>query len=308
MGNDSMASWILAFEIPVTLLFLFAAGMLIKGKDFRRLSDLFTAFVFGVTLEYFNILLTAGYNYHTGFLLQVGSPPYNVPINIGLAWGMLLLTAQDVSGRLKFPLRVRIFFEAAFVVSIDLMLDVVAIRLEGGFWVWSGVVTDLTITNTTFFGVGWINFIGWYFVIFFVSLFLHIVNAKIKPGSWKWQIAKVLIIPVVSYIGLLGALTAVHFVFPGYWRAVFLTLYFASIAITLIYVLRNRPITVEKTRSLFPLSFILFSYLFSVVAMVALGLATEVFWFFAVGLLLFGSTMCLLVYLIDFKHLAWDAI
>ncbi|MHA1647976.1 MAG: hypothetical protein ACTSVL_10420 [Promethearchaeota archaeon] len=303
-----MANWILGFEIPTVLLFLFALGMLIKGKDFSRLSDLMTAFVFGITLEYMNMFLTKGYHYNTSFFLQFGNPPTNVPIVIGLAWGMLLLTAQDVSRRLKLPLRVRIFFEAAFVVSTDIMLDVIAIRLEGGFWVWDTVSTDLTITNTSFFGVGWMNFIGWYFVIFFVSLSLHTMNNKIKEKSWMWQITKVLIIPIVSYLGLIGMLSAINFGLMGYSWLVFLGLYFISIIIPLIYLIRKRPIEIEKTRSLFPLLFYLFSYLFSVAAMFYLGLVNDVLWFFFMGLLQFGITIFIVVSVTDFKNLAWDAI
>ena len=303
-----MANWILGFEIPVVLLFLIAVGMLIKGKDYSRLSDLLTAFVFGITLEYLNMAIITGYHYHTEFLLQFGNPPTNVPIVIGLAWGMLLLTAQDVTRRLKLPLRVRIFFEAAFVVSTDIMLDVIAIRLEGGFWVWDTVTIDLTITNTSFFGVGWMNFIGWYFVIFFASLFLHLMNKKIKTKSWMWQIAKVLIIPIVSYLALFGMLFAIGFGLKGYSWLVFLGLYLISILIPLIFIIRKRPIEVEKTQSLFPILFYLFSYLFSVAAMIALGLVTDVLWFFFVGLLLFGITMFILVCITDFKNLAWDAI
>ena len=303
-----MAIWILAFEIPTIIFFVFAVGILIKGKDYSRLSNLITAFVFGITLEYLNMAIGQGYHYNAEFLLQFGNPPTNVPIAIGLAWGMLLLTAQEVSLRLKLPLRIRVFFEAAFVVSMDLMLDVIAIRLEGGFWVWENIATDLTITSSSFFGVGWMNFLGWYFVILFVSLFLNIMNKKIKPDSWMWQIAKVLIIPLISYIGLFGALSAIYFVLGGYTGIVFLVLYFTSILMTLIYFLIKRPIEVEKTRSLFPLIICIFSYMFSVVAMISLGLVTEVLWFFIVGLLLFGITMFIVVYITDFKNLAWDAI
>jgi hypothetical protein len=304
-----MANWIWGFEIPVVVLFLFAIVMLIKGKNYSRLSNLLTTFVFGITLEYLNMYLTEGYYYHKEFLLQFGNPPTNVPIVIGLAWGMLLLTAQDVSGRLKLPLHIRIFFEAAFVVSTDIMLDVIAIRLEGGFWVWDNVSTDLTITNTSFFGVGWMNFIGWYFVIFFVSLSLHIMNQKIKPdSSWMWHIAKVIIIPIVSYLGLFGMLSAIHFGLIGYSWLVFLVLYIISFLIPLIYILKKRPIEIEKTRSLFPLIFYIFCYLFSVIAMIYLGLVTEVLWFFFVGLVQFGITMFIVARVTDFKNLAWDAL
>ncbi len=303
-----MANWILAFEIPVMILFVIAVGLLIKGKKFSQLSNLIAASIFGIALEYLNMSITKGYHYHTGFLLQFGNPPTNVPIIIGLAWGMLLLTVQDISGRLKFPLIVRIFFETAFVVSTDIILDVVAIRLNGGFWVWDTVSTDLTITNTSFLGVGWMNFVGWYFVILFISLFLHIMNQKIKPDSWMWQILKIIIIPIVSYIALLGAITAIHFGLPGYSWLAFLGLYFISVLIPIVYILRKRPIEIEKTQSLFPLLFYIFFYMFSMVAVIVLGLVTEVLWFFIVGLVLFGTTMFIIACSTDFKNLAWDAI
>jgi len=76
----------------------------------------------------------------------------------------------------------------------------------------------------------------------------------------------------------------------------------------LIYLLKNRPIEIEKTRSLFPLIFYLFSYLFSMMAMIALGMVTDELLFFFVGLLLFGLTMFIVVIITDFKNLAWDAI
>ncbi|MHA1563606.1 MAG: hypothetical protein ACTSPA_16020 [Promethearchaeota archaeon] len=123
-----------------------------------------------------------------------------------------------------------------------------------------------------------------------------------------WQIAKILIIPIVSYLALFGALSAVHFGQTGYSWLIFLGLYFISILISLVYILRKRPIEVEKTHSLIPLLFYLFSYLFSVAAMIALGLVSEVLWFFFVGLLLFGITMFIIICITDFKNLAWDAI
>ncbi|MHA1857375.1 MAG: hypothetical protein ACTSW5_14405 [Promethearchaeota archaeon] len=303
-----MGIWIFAFEIPTVILFIFAIGMLIKAKDYGRLSDIITAFVFGIVLEYLNIALTAGYHYHTGFLLQIGKPPNNVPITIGLAWGMLLLTTQDISRRLKLPLKFRIFFEAAFVVSADIILDVIAIRLEGGFWVWTGIVTDLTITNSTLFGVGWMNFLGWYFVILYVSLFLHLMNRNIKPNSWMWQILKILIIPIVGYAALFGSLIAIHYIFPSFTWLVFLVLYLTSMLIPVIYFLLKHPIEIEKTQSLFPLIFYVFSYLFSLMAFVALGLVSEILWFFFVGLVLFGMTMFIVVSITDFKDIEWDAI
>lgn len=300
--------WILAFEIPTMLLFLFAVALLVKNKDYKRLSNLMTAAVFGITLEYLNMALHAGYQYNSAFLIQVGAAPNNVPITIGLAWGTLLLTVQEISRRLNFPMLVRLLFEAAFVVSTDIMMDVVVIRLDGGFWTWTGIETDMAITNTSFLGVSWMNYIGWFFVIFFVSLFIQLFNNKIKTDSWKSHILKIFTIPILSYAGLYGALFVIGTTAYHHSGLVFVGLYFISILIPPVYFLKNRPIEIKKTPSLFLLIYYLFVYLFSISALVHLELATKAPWFFVLGLILFGITMFIVASITDFKRLAWDEI
>ena len=298
--------WILAFEIPTMLLFLFAVALLIKNKDYQRLSNLIIAAVFGIILEYLNMALHAGYQYNSAFLIQVGAAPNNVPITIGLAWGTLLLTVQEISRRLNFPLLVRLLFEAAFVVSTDIVMDVVVIRLEGGFWTWIGIETDMAITNTSFLGVSWMNYLGWFFVIFFVSLFLQLFNNMIKTDSWKTHILKIFTVPILSYVGLYGALYGIGTTAYSYSGFVFVGLYILSILIPLIYFLRKRPVKIKKAPSLFLLVYYLFVYIFSTSAMVHLGLASEAPWFFVLELILFGITTFIVASITDFKRLAWD--
>ena len=79
------------------------------------------------------------------FLIQVGGA-HNIPIVIGLAWGMLLTSAREITRNYSIPKAIKALFEAIFVVSVDLFLDVVAVRLEGGFWTWIGVPLTAEIT------------------------------------------------------------------------------------------------------------------------------------------------------------------
>lgn len=302
-----MALWISAFEIPAILLFLFAVGLLIKRKDYNRLTNLITASLFGIILEYVNIALNAGYEYNLDFILQIGTPPNNVPITIGLAWGTLLLTVQKLSGRFNFPLLIRILFEAVFVVSTDIFTDVLVIRLDGGFWDWTGYTVDYSITNASFFGVLWMNYLGWFFVIFYLSLFLNLFNQKIKNKSWKWYIIKIFTIPLIGYIALLSTLLLIVISLPDYTWVVFIVIYIISIMIPLIFFLRKRP-EIEKTRSLYPLVYYLNCYLFAIFGMISINLVSEVLWFFILCLLLFGITMYLIASVTDFKNLTWDAI
>ena len=46
---------------------------------------------------------------------------------------------------------------------MDLLLDVAAIRLNGGFWVWDGREITLEITHHMFMSVIWVNFLGYLF-------------------------------------------------------------------------------------------------------------------------------------------------
>lgn len=51
------------------------------------------------------------------------------------------------------------------IVSMDLLLDVVAIRLDGGFWVWDGRPINLDINHNMFMSVIWVNFLGYMFEV-----------------------------------------------------------------------------------------------------------------------------------------------
>lgn len=51
------------------------------------------------------------------------------------------------------------------IVSKDLFLDVVAIRLDGGFWVWDGRPINLIINHYMFMSVIWVNFLGYMFEV-----------------------------------------------------------------------------------------------------------------------------------------------
>jgi len=77
---------------------------------------------------------------------------------IGLAWGLLLESSHKISESFHFPIILRTIFEATFVVSVDLFSDVIAVRLDGGFWIWAGHPAVLTITNTDFMGIAY----AWY--------------------------------------------------------------------------------------------------------------------------------------------------
>ena len=84
-----MGFWIIFFEISNLVFFTGFFIYLIVKKKYRKISTLILGSLFGVTLEFINVWVFHSYYYNVDFLIQVGGEN-NIPIVIGLAWGMLL--------------------------------------------------------------------------------------------------------------------------------------------------------------------------------------------------------------------------
>ena len=173
-----MIFWTYIFEIGIDCLFLIALTSDLKNKEYRQFTTLLIGTIFGLLLEYVNVVITHPYGYSQNFLIQIGSFPDNIPIVIGLTWGILLQTARQITACFKMPLIIKILFESALIVSVDLFLDLVATRLEGGFWVWYDTQLVLTINNKSLFGIGWENYYGWFFVTFIISSLMYLWDSK----------------------------------------------------------------------------------------------------------------------------------
>ncbi len=277
------AIWIVTFEIITFCFFTIAVILTLKNKSYRSLSTIIAGAIFGVILEYLNIYLTQGYEYSTNFILLVGKEPFHVPIMIGLAWGLLLESSHKISESFHFPILLRTIFEATFIVSLDLFSDIVAVRLDGGFWVWTGHPAVLTITNTDFMGIAYGNFYGWYFVVFLSSLILHLFDAKYEPSKITTLIIRTVICVIGAEILLMGVLYLTTLLTGWVWL-VFLILYFGSVMILLIYSIKNKIRPIKRIPTYFPLVYFLFLYLYNVFAMISLGLAVQIPLYF--GLLL----------------------
>ncbi len=116
------------------------------------LLELLTAAIFGLLLEWGDILLFGTYAYSPDFLLAIGP----VPIVIGLCWAMIIYGAMLYSDQLGLPRAIAPFADALWAIVLDLAFDAVAIRLE--FWTWNIPIND------GFFGVPAGNFHAWLYV------------------------------------------------------------------------------------------------------------------------------------------------
>lgn len=145
-----------------------------KNRDF--LETLVLAVLYGTILEVLNVHMSGMYSYGEEFMIQV----YNVPIAIGLGWAVIYYISDKsvISYNLKWwqiPL-----FMSLIALSIDLIVDVVAIRL--GFWNWQ------IPFNEEWFGVPYDNLFGWLAVIWTFSFFINLS----KQNFFNKKLSKVI--------------------------------------------------------------------------------------------------------------------
>ncbi len=76
-------------------------------------------------------------------------------------WGGLTVYGIKLAKKLCFGKFLTALCAGFFIVTMDILLDVVAIRLDGGFWTWVGKAITTGITQSTFMSIIWVNFLGY---------------------------------------------------------------------------------------------------------------------------------------------------
>ncbi|MFW9929429.1 MAG: carotenoid biosynthesis protein [Candidatus Thorarchaeota archaeon] len=171
-----------------------------KNKFYRKCAELLSSSLFGISLEFFVVHFYESYHYSANFIFQLDSAPNNVPIVIGLCWGMIIFTSMKISDIYNFPLWSRPLFDGLLALTIDLSMDAIAIRLEGGFWTWNLPLIN-NMTNESFFGVPYGNFTGWFLIVLTYSSVI-----RISRLIWKEEKLTIsssiyfLIMPIFSYL------------------------------------------------------------------------------------------------------------
>ena len=160
--GESM-NWINAFEILCYLITAVLLWDIIRTKCWRELRLFLSAALAGFILELLAVRVTGIYHYSPDFYISIGIAPYQFPFFGGLMWGGLTVCALRIAGKLGFGKLMTAFVTGWLIVSMDILLDVAAIRLSGGFWVWEGREITLDITHHMFMSVIWVNFLGYLF-------------------------------------------------------------------------------------------------------------------------------------------------
>ncbi len=227
-------NWINGFEVMcyiITCLFIFDV---LHRRDFAEIRLFASAALAGYALELMAVRVTDIYHYSDLFFISIGFRPYQFPFFGGLMWGGLTVYAVRIAKRIGRGALMTSLVSGWLIVTMDLFLDVVAIRLNGGFWTWDGREINLVIDQHMFMSVIWVNFLGYMFET--PAIVYAFLKEREHPGTDSLS-RKLLGILKVSLIGvafvgvaslaalLLNSVTDEYFAFVAFsalWMAVLL--------------------------------------------------------------------------------------
>ena len=179
----------LIFEILGLVSFVAILAREIYQKNEFRVYEILSALVFGLILEIGNTYLGHTYSYSSNFLVQI----FNVPLAIGVYWALIIYSAMLLSDQYHLPWTLRPFMDALTAITLDLYLDVVAVRL--GFWTW--VIPQ----NQEWYGIPFDNLAGWIFVVIAFSFIIRFIRTL----NLKRTLSRVILLlsPLLAYAGLM---------------------------------------------------------------------------------------------------------
>lgn len=148
--------YLLTFELLLYGLLLCCVRHAWRTGGLPLVWQLAAGVAFGVVLEWATIQQLHAYEYGR-FLIMFG----DVPLAIGVGWGVIIYSAQLFSNATSLPPLLRPVLDGLLALNIDLAMDAVAIRL--GMWQWG---VDRTFE---YFGVPYANFWAWFWVVFSFS-------------------------------------------------------------------------------------------------------------------------------------------
>ena len=117
--------------------------------------------------------------------VNLGPKLLNVSIVIGLLWGVLALGAASIVDQISLFGRWKVFFGAAIMLGVDLIMEPVAIANQ--FWSWEGGDVPLY------------NYVCW----FLIAILLQLVLRKFKLNE-KNKVYNTLLILMVVFFGFLN--------------------------------------------------------------------------------------------------------
>lgn len=213
-------------------------------------------------------------------------------------WGGLAVYALRIARRLKVSPLMTALIGGWLIVTMDLLLDVAAIRLNGGFWVWDGREITLDITHHMFMSVIWVNFLGYMFetpAMIWISL--RTEKKREQLPWWKQLLASVGIGFVgVAFVGAASGLSLLLNSITDEWFAcIAFVILWTVVLIAVIRVVVKKRLRLQRPAEwdVPLLIYWLAMYGFCFAALIYLGIAAEKPFYFTAGILFGLGTLAL---------------
>lgn len=289
-------NWLNAFELMCYIIVAIMLVDLIRKKDYNSLFTFGSAALVGFTMELLAVAVTDIYYYNPGFWLNIGATPKQFPVFGGLMWGGLTVYGIQLAKKLRLNRGMTALCAGMFIVTMDILLDVVAIRLDGGFWTWVGNPINTDITASTFMSVIWVNFLGYMIETPTVVWLTLSKRERVAEKDWKRQISSMFLIALGAIlVTAVGSLIALGLnAVTNDW---FSCIAFAAIWLTLAFILvmhslrQGLRIAKPGNWNVPMMIFWTAMYAYSIAAIVALDLHIACPWFLGMGIVFLGVTL-----------------
>ena len=291
-------NWINAFELLCYGITAMLLWDILRRKRWEELRLFLSAALAGFILELLAVRVTGIYHYSPDFYISIGFAPYQFPFFGGMMWGGLTVCALRIAEKLDFGKWMTALAAGWLIVSMDLLLDVAAIRLSGGFWVWDGREITLDVTHHMFMSVIWVNFLGYLFETPAVVLLTPLSRNRKEDGT---VLRKALLTVGIGLAGvaIVGVASGLSLLLKGVtdeWFAciAFLLLWGFILARMLAQIIRGRCRLRFKGRKDWTL--LLFwaaMYGYCLAALWSLEIPQSVPWYGALGIILAAGTLLL---------------
>ena len=290
-------NWINCFEILCYVITAILLWDIIRKKSGKEMRLFLSAAVAGFILELLAVRVTGIYHYSPDFYISIGFAPYQFPFFGGLMWGGLTVCALRISQKLCMSRLTTAFVTGWLIVSMDVLLDVAAIRLTGGFWVWEGREITLDVTHHMFMSVIWVNFLGYLFETPAIT-FLTLKNWEKDGGSIGRKILTTIGIGLAG-VAIVGAASLI-----ALWLNSITDEWFSCIAFVLLWgfillrlilqIIRKRgKLTFKGAKDWIVLIFWAAIYGYCLAGLLSLGILQAVPWYGVFAVILAAGTLLL---------------
>ena len=270
---------------------------IIRKKSWKELRLFLSAALAGFILELLAVRVTGIYHYSPDYYISIGFAPYQFPFFGGLMWGGLTVCALRIARKLGFGKLMTAFATGWLIVSMDVLLDVAAIRLNGGVWVWEGREITLDVTHHMFMSVIWVNFLGYLFETPAVAyLMLRSLEQKEESIGRKILITIGIGLAGVAFVGAASVIALGLNAITDEWFAciAFILLWSFILVKLIVQVIRKRgELTFKGKKDWSLLIFWAAMYGYCLVSLFSLGILQAVPWYGILAVILAAGTVLL---------------